>query len=108
MSRAICTNCGLEYPWRNKKGNQLKEFPCPQCGGDGAAIKHVEFIETVIKRCPECGKAGLQYAKRLKVGDSPPLKDGHFDWGAMYCPRCEKWVTPVREEKKYSGDAIFT
>lgn len=107
MSRAVCSQCGEEYSWRNKRGFQLKDFPSPCCQKPGNAIKHVEFIETVIKRCPECGKAGLQYAKRLKMGDSPPLEDGHFDWGAMYCPRCKKWVTPAREEKKYSSDVVF-
>jgi hypothetical protein len=28
---------------------------------------------------------------------SQPIKDGRVDWDTLYCPRCQKWVTPIKE-----------
>jgi len=99
MSRAVCSKCGLTYRWGAHKGSRLKDHPCPCCNAPGRAVQSAgvaEYARRVVKTCPGCGKAGLQYRKALLAGLSPPPKDGHYDYGAMYCPRCRKWVTPVR------------
>jgi len=38
MSRAICENNHV-FTWRNKRGYRLADFPCPECGTKGRAVR---------------------------------------------------------------------
>ena len=95
MSNATCSKCGLVYSWQAGRGARLKDHPSPCCQATGRAVRS-PYVPPRVKRCPDCGKAGLQWRKRLREGDKLPLRqDGEPDWSAMYCPRCKKWVEPT-------------
>jgi ssDNA-binding Zn-finger/Zn-ribbon topoisomerase 1 len=85
----------------------------------GRAVRTGLYVTRGVKRCPDCGKGGLQYRKALLAGlkrtdpfdpkndrsklavDSGDITAGSYsrDFGwSMYCPRCKKWVYPVRRE----------
>ena len=95
MSNAICTKCGLEYNWHARRGSSLKDNNCPHCGAPGKAVGTHKAPPKEI--CPDCGKAGLWFRKalldpeicKLRTGGSASLLN-------MYCPRCRKWVKPVK------------
>lgn len=100
MSVAVCSKCGLTYRWGAYRGTRLADHPSPCCNAPGKAVRSAILAPRRVKRCPDCGKAGLQWRKRLRGGDKLPLRrDGQPDWSALYCPRCKKWITPVREVK---------
>jgi hypothetical protein len=110
MSRAICTVCGKEYSWHGSRGSRLKDNPSPCCNAPGKANRYSPVIPKVIKKCPDCGKAGLWWAKALRAG----LRNGDsyvgehvlggnvplHQRGGLYCPRCQKWIIPVKEVQK--------
>ena len=99
MASAVCTQCGKTYGWHGARGCTLKDNPSPCCNAPGKANRYSPVTPKVIKRCPDCGKAGLWWRKAIRNNTLPsqPLKDGHVDWATLYCPRCQKWVTPIRE-----------
>jgi endogenous inhibitor of DNA gyrase (YacG/DUF329 family) len=48
-----------------------------------------------IRRCPECGKAGL----RMESPDGTRLSEANDEEMELYCPRCVKIVAPFVETR---------
>ncbi len=46
MSRAICENNHV-YDWRNKRGYRLADFPCPECGTKGKAVRDYRLANSL-------------------------------------------------------------
>ncbi len=97
MASAVCTQCGKTYRWHGFRGCTLKDNPSPCCNAPGKANRYSPVGPKVVKRCPECGKAGLWWREALRNPDIPHAGDYFYQ---MYCPRCKKWVTPIKEVAK--------
>ena len=102
MASAVCTKCGQSYRWHAYRGWRLIDNPSPCCNAPGRANRYSPLAPKVIKRCPYCGKAGLWWKKALRNLTLPrqPILNGHISWDTLYCPRCQKWVVPIREFKE--------
>ncbi len=57
MARAICENNHV-YGWPNKRGYRLADFPCPECGTKGRAVRDYRLANR------------LPGAKRKEGGDT--------------------------------------
>lgn len=102
MASAVCSKCGQPYRWHGCRGSRLADNPSPCCNAPGKAVVHdwEGRKQRVIKKCPDCGKAGLWWRKALRR-DQPcdaRFTDADPYYGGMYCPRCKKWVKPIREQ----------
>lgn len=96
MSYATCTKCGLVYHWHASRGSSLKDNPSPCCSAPGKAVGTHKAPPK--ESCPKCGKAGLWYRKALQDHDLYMLRPPEGTEGStMYCPRCRKWVKPVKQ-----------
>lgn len=97
MASAVCTQCGQPYRWHGCRGSRLVDNPSPCCNAPGKAVVHdwEGRKQRVVKKCPDCGKAGLLWREALRNSNIPHAGDYFYQ---MYCPRCKKWITPIREK----------
>lgn len=98
MANAVCTQCGLKYHYPNRRGSRLSDYPSPCCAAAGKANRYSPAVRRLVSRCPDCGKAGLWWAKALVYGTESQKTCPRSDWGKyLWCPRCKKWVAPIEE-----------